>query len=550
MGLVALAQGFLLAAVMAGPGDAAPTGREALPAPIATRQTAFLIPFRIDRNDPRSANLQAVACYVSKDRGASWLPQGRVSPRQQSFYFRAEGDGEYWFSLCTVDRSGKEYPEGPKRPGLRVVVDTTPPRLQLEARRGNAGQIEVRWQLTDLNLKADSLTIQYRTSPTESWQPVAIDKQEVHASGFLATGGVAWVVPPGTERVEIRAEAADYAGNSAVSQAQVNSDRVATAPPRPVPNDNPYAGAPYAGAGPALNPASSSPSSWSAARPAGPLLQAPAIGGAPSANPNTSQASPGRPALFQSPNGTIAIQINPPIGNQYGGPNDRDSRGAGNMPLDGLPPGARIRMVNAARFELEYDLESVGPSGVGRVELWGTRDGGRTWTSYGVDEDKRSPILVSVKDEGIYGFHVAVRSGAGLGGEPPKSGDLPDVWIGVDLTKPWGRIVSAEQQGGDKAGQLLIRWEAGDWRLAARPITLSYAESRDGPWNTIAASLENSGQHLWAFDRRVPERIYLRLEVRDEAGNVGIFEPAQPIILDQRRPQIRIRDIRPVEGRG
>src|SRR5690606_18090450 len=102
----------------------------------------------------------------------------------------------------------------------------------------------------------------------------------------------------------------------------------------------------------------------------------------------------------------------------------------------GLPPGERPRMVNSRSFELDYEVDAIGPSGIAKVELWGSRDGGRTWSSYGVDNDNRSPIRVNVEGEGLYGFRIAVQSGSGLGGQPPRSGDHPELWVGVDLTKP------------------------------------------------------------------------------------------------------------------
>jgi hypothetical protein len=207
-------------------------------------------------------------------------------------------------------------------------------------------------------------------------------------------------------------------------------------------------------------------------------------------------------------------------------------------------------VVNTLQFELEYDVESVGPSGIARVELWGTRDGGRTWTSFGRDNDKQSPFLVRVPEEGIYGFSIAVQSGVGLGDEPPRPGSPAQVWIGVDLTKPLARILSAEQVPGSGPGQLVIRWQAEDWMLAARPIGLYYSPSREGPWSPIATGLANTGQYAWALDRRAPEQLFLRLEARDEAGNVGIFETPLPVSIDQRRPQGRIRQVRPVETSG
>ena len=159
----------------------------------------------------------------------------------------------------------------------------------------------------------------------------------------------------------------------------------------------------------------------------------------------------GNPPPAAEPKGSVAIAINPAIGSKY--PDDRHGRP---LTIPGLPPGERPRMVNSRLFELEYDVDSVGPSGIGRVELWGTRDSGKTWRSFAANNNNRSPLLVSVDEEGIYGFRIVVTNGAGVGGMPPKSGDLPDLWIGVDLTKPTARIVSAQQGIDAEAGQLII----------------------------------------------------------------------------------------------
>ena len=249
------------------------------------------------------------------------------------------------------------------------------------------------------------------------------------------------------------------------------------------------------------------------------------------------------PAPTAEPKGSVAIAINPAIGSNYkaemgGGRRERQS--------PALPPGERPRMVNSRLFQLEYDVDSVGPSGIGRVELWGTRDGGKTWRSFTVNNDHRNSLLVNVEEEGIYGFRVVVTNGAGLGGKPPTSGDLPDLWVGVDLTKPTARIISAQQGVDAEAGHLIISWQADDKMLAARPVSLSFSPSRSGPWLPIASGLENTGRYAWPMDNRTPPQFYLRLEVRDEAGNVGVHETSTPITIDQSRPTIRVRDVRPV----
>jgi hypothetical protein len=263
----------------------------------------------------------------------------------------------------------------------------------------------------------------------------------------------------------------------------------------------------------------------------------------------------------------VESQTYAPVGNQFVAPN-RDASD-GRPPVDNfsvwnsasaglsttarpgnadfsLPPGEQLRMVNSRTFDLEYEVDSIGRSGIAKVELWATRDGGRTWSSMGIDTDNRSPFRTTIDAEGVYGYRITVQSGSGLGGRAPQPGDLPEVWIGVDLTPPTARLVSAEAGAGDRAGEIIIRYEANDALLASRPITLQYAMQPGGRWTTIASGLDNSGSYSWRFDNTVPDRVYLRLEARDEAGNIATFEAADPISLDRVLPQGRLRSVRPI----
>ena len=251
------------------------------------------------------------------------------------------------------------------------------------------------------------------------------------------------------------------------------------------------------------------------------------------------------PALTRETN-AMPVAGKPAIGRKYS-PSEL-SNAASTVP--GLPPGERLRMVNSRTFDLEYEVDSVGPSGVGRVELWGTSDGGQTWRRFTAVSDKHSPLRANVTEEGVYGFRVVVANGAGFGGKPPVAGDQPDLWIGVDLTKPTARIVSAQQGVESEAGQLIISWQADDKMLAARPVSLMFSQSRGGPWSPIAAGLENTGRYAWPIDNRTPPKLFLRLEVRDEAGNVGVHETTEPVIIDQSRPTVRVRSVRPVSQSG
>jgi hypothetical protein len=412
-----LAHWLLTVTIMAQSGSGTAAAAPAMPEPVVARQHLFAIPFQVGRVDDPARQPVELQLYVSGDRGAHWTQYAKAPPTQKHFMFRAGADGEFWFAIRTIDRSGQSRPETINTPGLRVVVDTRSSEPKPLAQRTQSG-----------------LT------------PVSAD-------------------------AAVRAKTA----------AQL---------PR--------------GEKPAANADSLS---------------------------NT------------EPRGSVAVAINPAVGSRFADPNDRHGSA---VAIAGLPPGERPRMVNSRMFELEYDVDSVGPSGIGRVELWGTRDGGKSWRRFVVDEGGRSPMKVSVDEEGVYGFRVVVTNGAGLGGAPPKVGDLPDLWIGVDLIKPTARIVSAQQGTDTEAANLIISWQADDKMLAARPVSLSFSTSRGGPWLPIASGLENTGRYAWPVDSRTPPQFYLQLEVRDEAGNVAVHETSEPVAIDQARPTVRVRDVHPL----
>ena len=50
-------------------------------------------------------------------------------------------------------------------------------------------------------------------------------------------------------------------------------------------------------------------------------------------------------------------------------------------------------------------------------------------------------------------------------------------------------------------------------------------------------------------NHRVPERIYVRLQVRDQAGNVAVTQTSEPLTLVN-RPRVRVREVRPAYETG
>ncbi len=588
--------GLLILAAVAWAG--LPGAAVAMPEPIATRQSTFSIPFTLPSGTDPGQEPVEVRLYCSTDQGRNWAVAGRVEPKQSSFVFKAPKDGEYWFIIRTVDRAGRLKPENGRSPELRVIVDTLPPRLDLTATRSPTGEVSAHWTAVDPLIKADSIVIEYQAQGDLGWHPVSFEAPRDDPSRSTTSGDVNWR-PATAGPMIVRAEIRDRAGNMAVTTATARDGQSAPAlasPSVPMPGYTTPASAPVENTSPYNAPYRTQPS------PTGRSHDGDRHDLTASTKPGRDRTDPKRTVDGATPGGAIwpadqftsqpitgsgpalsrdslaqdsaaarAVEsrINPPVADRvvapsdYGPPPTTAGRaglpsaetnspapaagvsGAANPFTQGVRAGERPYMVNSKKFALEYQVESVGASGISKIEIWGTRDGGRTWNSYGVEPARQGPVRVSVDSEGLYGFRITVRDGNGLGGRAPQSGDLPELWVGVDLTKPSARIVGAELGAGDHAGELIVRWEAADAVLAARPITLLFSDRQGGPWSTIAAGLENSGVYPWRFDNRVPDRVYLRLEVRDDAGNVGQFETQSPVGLDPSRPSGHLRTVQP-----
>lgn len=200
------------------------------------------------------------------------------------------------------------------------------------------------------------------------------------------------------------------------------------------------------------------------------------------------------------------------------------------------------RLLNSRRITINYEVKDTGPSGVSNVDLYYTRDG-QEWHKSEGHSQAGKPATVEVEDDGLYGFTLVARSGAGMSKEPPKTGDQPQIWVEVKTTKPSVRFVSAEPVKSGKRPSVCIRWSASDKHLTARPITLSFAEQADGPWIPFATNLENSGSYTWETSSAVPHRFFVRIEAIDAAGNIGTAQSSSPVLVDLSKPSVSVLNI-------
>lgn len=231
------------------------------------------------------------------------------------------------------------------------------------------------------------------------------------------------------------------------------------------------------------------------------------------------------------------------------------------------PESPHAQVINFLTFDLAYEVESRGPSGISRLVLWVTRDDGRSWLKWDEQDGKGSSIRVNLnkpsnpQPEGSYGFRVVPVSGAGLSEREPTAGDVPDLRVIVDISPPQ---VDLFPPVGDPANPdtLVIKWKATDKNWGDDPITIEWSDKPIGPWQPVASGgdsvqtvsgsttpmlrrLPNTGQYAWHVPSGLSPRVYLKVCARDAAGNVREVITRDPILIDLVKPKAKINGIVP-----
>lgn len=278
-----------------------------------------------------------------------------------------------------------------------------------------------------------------------------------------------------------------------------------------------------------------------------PLLPPSSAADVPARNAPLSEAAP----LNAMPASTPLIKPEQP---EASGANSGSSSVLAPAPSAPLPiappprlPTDNMLSVNSQRFRLNYENSYIDPNLVKSVILWLTTDGGQTWTSYGEDADLVSPFPVQVEREGTYGFRIVYETTDGVMGRTPARGDQPDMWVRVDVTPPAVQLISAPYGRGSDAGSLVINWRAEDFDIGARPVTILWGQTAEGPWTNIVMGHPNTGSYSWRVDNQTPDKVFLRLEVTDAAGNQTVSQTTRPLELNGLAPRGRILSVDPVK---
>lgn len=520
-----------------------------------TRQRDFGIPFKLTANNAAAAE---VHLYVSSDQGRDWKLYQRLNANSKAFQFRAPNDGEYWFSVRTVDRRGQPISVATNQPELKVVVDTQLPRMNLRVSQDHQGQATAEWIAEDPNLAAHTFQLQYRELGGQ-WQNADIVTPAQDEWQQEWRDYVQWPIGAADRGMEVRAEILDRAGNATLVTKRIAASGQAAQQfasqglrdRNSMSSDFREVSVQRDGVGSAESFGNSRADlpEWLSRTPSDRNGQSTGYGfGSGQGQPVGSQSGVGgtdysRGNMGYDPydHGPTHSDIRSPVANQFPGQSQNE-------------PEPRI--TSSPNFALEYDVFNVGTKGPRLVELWVTMDRGATWEMLQADADKQSPIEVQLSQEGYYGFRLVVHGYDAPAPRAPQNGQVADLSVVVDWTKPQARLTRAYYD--ERLGAIQIEWMADDRLLSEKPITLSYSESPQGPWTPFASNVPDSGTYSWRLQRRPPGRLYLQMEVSDLAGNISssVFDIAAGYELKAGQdgryagaaesPTGRIRDVRPL----
>ncbi|MBY0526023.1 MAG: hypothetical protein K2R98_21695 [Gemmataceae bacterium] len=507
----------------------------------------FSIPIQL--NDPsRRTQIKQLILFVSDDEGKTWNQVSSSTPDKAAFPFNAPHDGLYWFSVGIVDSQGKQVPSSPydAPPAQKVLVDTERPNFRTFTVDRQGDEIVVTWDIQEEHADMASLRLEYRPSDAASFEPWSM----VPLNAAALRGEKRFAMKSQTG-VSVRMELKDQVGNlgsSAQRDLPPGATPLTTAQssPAPVPiTGGTGSGTPTALPTPTtLAPASNFTGTSTSVAERPPAAQPSPVGRTDSfpatERPPTFAPPPtGYPIPNYSSDGMRTIAYSP----------ETSGRMPAAVPVPGAPapnyaPLPPLQVVNDPQISLEYEVGQFGPSGIGKVELWISKDDGRTWQYLTDDPDFKSPIIATLPGEGVYGLRLVIQSGAGLTKGPPLAGELPELRIEVDTTMPSVKLFEPRPDPA-KRDTLVISWSAADRNLSPKPITLEYAERTEGPWLPIAADLPNTGSFSWQLPPKLPYRVYLRASAVDTAGNRSTAETCDPILVDLNKPVGRLLGIAP-----
>jgi len=546
-GLVALlGAGWAIAQQVGTPAGTVPT----LAADIQPTKSR-LLKLDIDYKPEQKSSIAFVELVASRDQGQTWAVMDTVTPDKDFLKFEAKDDGLYFVSMVIVFKNGSRDPKDPSRTPaqLKLLVDTAAPVVRITNALPQMDEILIEWTIDEKHLDATKTKLLYKSSSSTAndWMPVP--------DAAVAPRGAKFK-PSLAGPLMVQLIVQDFAGNVTATAKEVPLGVTASYnPPAPTPTSTVPTILP-------TNPGSLPAPDFSTPAPGPTMPVAPVVvAPIPAAPPAPAPAGMGN---WTNPNATPNPVPEAPrspvigVGTAAGLPTPSPSASAfaSPPPAAPTPPLPGTQFIRFTDFDLAYQMDA-GPSGISRVDLYVTRDDGRSWQKWSTHSGKEVPLKVKLgvpfnaQKEGDYGLRLVPVSGAGLADDPPSAGTPPELRVHVDTVPPLLTILAPVAAPNQPNG-LTLQWQASDRNFGLEPIFIEWSESNAGPWKPVAndettpgtGRTANVGSFTWMVPKTLPtHRVFLRMTAVDAAGNRSIAVTSQPISIDLTKPKARITTI-------
>ncbi|MGL4422869.1 MAG: hypothetical protein ACRCZF_19535, partial [Gemmataceae bacterium] len=422
----------------------------------------------------KKAKIRQTELFVSRNQGQTWEYESSVKPDTDSFMFVAKDDGLHWFQMVTLFTDGTRDPIDVTKNGdiQKLLVDSTAPVVRLSTAQKQGEEIQVEWAIEERFLNDSKTVVSYRPAiGTEAdWKEVPHAKNRARFN------------PQSNAALIVRVTVEDLVGNTNTASREVGSPAGgATTSPTPAAGTS---------AEPARTPTLSAPELLV------PAITAPVV--ALTADMKVTPAP--SPSAVAAPAGTPPAPTPVPT-TPTAPPALASGSGAGTTPVSVAPMAVSppsqpelpvAQLVNYTNLELPVSLEA-GPSGVKNMDLYVTRDDGRSWQRLSQHDGRDTNLKVNLRPrnetnvDGVYGFRIVATSGAGLSDELPRSGTVPEMRVQVDMTPPVITIYEPTTEPNQK-DLLMLNWQVTDKNMGKAPVALEWSEGPSGPWKPCAGN--------------------------------------------------------------
>ena len=289
------------------------------------------------------------------------------------FIFRATADGEYWFRVAVVDLKGNQEPRPrPGPPDQKILIDTRAPKVDILSAQRQGDEVLVDWIAQEDHPDWTTFKLEYRRAdePAGAWSPARFDQGPKGPGRFRVSSA-----GPLKVRLSLK-DAAENLGTSAETEVAGNGI-ITTNFPVPAAQAEPPKTSPGVGpeGAPVLPPPPNPITAGSNPLPRDP----PPVGGPPPTPPTGIVSPPSAADLLKIPGAGPGDQAGArPASSQFR-VNERRAGPPGAAGPGGAGRAAEIpyKIINRKDVTVEFELAKVGPSGVGKVEVWLTKDNGR-----------------------------------------------------------------------------------------------------------------------------------------------------------------------------